>query len=167
MEENKKGVRLGEGVADGLKKDLNEKMLELGQIMLDVASEFIKEKIEGIDLDELFSKKNKEELVKLWSVQLAQKGLIPQVYAGLPENLLIDNMHQDGYLAGIYAGYVLSMMALVNNDASKNLVLSVRDDMRPNLTGHHYNNREEFYECYKEEKYRWIERLEKKEIPEK
>lgn len=167
MEENKKSVRLGEGVADGLKKSVNERMLELGQVTLDTVSEFIKKKIEGIDPDKLFSQKNKEELVKIWSDQLAQKGLIPQGYVGLPETLLIDDMHQDGYLSGMYVGYVLAMMALADNDASKDLVLAVRDDMRPNLMGQHYNNREEFFRRYKDEKYSWIEKLDKKEIPDK
>ena len=80
---------------------------------------------------------------------------------------MIDDMHQDGYLSGMYVGYVLAMMALADNDASKDLVLAVRDDMRPNLMGQHYNNREEFFRRYKDEKYSWIEKLDKKEIPDK
>lgn len=37
-----------------------------------------------------------------------KKGLIPQRYAGLPEELLIDNMYQTAYFDGIYTGYILA-----------------------------------------------------------
>lgn len=107
------------------------------------------------------SKKDKDELISLWSSQLSEKGFLPKGYAGLPDNLLIDNLHQDGYLAGIYAGYALAMMSLVDNNASKELILSVRDDIRPNLMGHHYNDREEFHLRYKDEAYSWVEKTNK------
>lgn len=101
----------------------------------------------------------------LWSEQLAKKGLISQVYAGLPDEVLIDNMHQIGYLDGMYVGYILAMMSLVDNEAPKDLILSVRDDVRPNLIGHHYNNREEFIKRYKNEKYVWINSANKDDVP--
>lgn len=82
---------------------------------------------------------------------------------GLPENLLIDNLQQTGYLDGMYVGYALSMMSLVDNDAPKDLLLSVRDDIRPNLIGHHYNDRNEIEECFKGKKYSWINNLSKEE----
>ena len=41
------------------------------------------------------------------------------------------------------------------------LILSVRDDIRPNLTGQHYNDRSEFYEKYKSETYNWVETMER------
>ena len=53
------------------------------------------------------------------------------------------------------------MMALVDNDAEKELIISVRDDIRPNLIGNYYNNRDDFYKGYKGETYSWIERAEK------
>ena len=43
-------------------------------------------------------------------------------------------MHQTGYLDGLYVGYILAMMSLVDNEAPKDLILSVRDDIRPNLS---------------------------------
>lgn len=109
----------------------------------------------------MLSKKDTDELISLWSSQLSEKGLLPQGYAGLPDNLLIDNLHQDGYLAGLYTGYALALMSLVDNNASKELILSVRDDVRPNLTGHHYNDREQFYLRYKDEAYSWVEKSRK------
>lgn len=55
------------------------------------------------------------------------------------------------------------MMALIDNNAEKELIISVRDDIRPNLIGHHYNDRDEFYKRYKNETYSWVEGA-KKEI---
>lgn len=154
--QNKNGVKLGEGVADDMKTAANQELSEAGKLLINVFAKFLKEKIQGINLEELFSKKNQEKLVSLWSNQLAEKGLIAKGDAGLPEDLLIDNMHQDGYLQGLYTGYILSLMALVDNDASEKLILSVRDEVRPNLIGHHYNNIDEFTNRYKDEKYNWI-----------
>lgn len=93
----------------------------------------------------------------MWSGQLAESKLVQKAYAGLPDNLLIDNLHQDGYLDGLFVGYVLAMMSLVDNNASKELTIAVRDEMRLNLIGHHYNDRNDFYTLYKCEKYNWVE----------
>ena len=51
----------------------------------------------------------------------------------------------------------LAMMSLVDNNASKELTIAVRDEMRPNIIGQHYNDRNDFYNLYKSEKYNWIE----------
>lgn len=166
MEENKNSVRIGEGVAGNLKQEINQELSSIGKEFIDVLSKFVKGKIKEIDLEELFSKKNEEDLLALWSEQLANKGLIPQVYAGLPDELLIDNMHQTGYLDGMYVGYILALMSLVDNEAPKELILSVRDDIRPNLIGHHYNNRDEFIKRFKNEKYVWINSAQKENVQE-
>ena len=159
MSENK--VKLGDGVANGLKSEANQELLNIGKILIGVLSKYVKDKVQNIDLEKLLSKKDTDELISLWSSQLSEKGLLPQGYAGLPDNLLIDNLHQDGYLAGLYTGYALALMSLVDNNASKELILSVRDDVRPNLTGHHYNDREQFYQRYKDEAYSWVEKSRK------
>lgn len=98
-----------------------------------------------------------DEIATEWSEKLYEKGLVPKGYSGLTDELLIANFHRDGYLSGLYAGYVLAMMSLVDNKADKELIISVRDDIRPNLIGHHYNDRDEFYKKYKSELYSWIE----------
>ncbi len=157
----KNSVRLGEGVADNLKQNANQELSDIGRMFIGVISKYVKEKIQGVNIDELFSKKNEENLINLWSTQLSEKGLIPSGYSGLPDNLLIDNLHQTVYLDGMYVGYVLAMMSMADNDAKKNLILSVCDDIRPNLMGHHYNDRNEFIECFKSEKYSYIDRLNK------
>lgn len=158
MSENKNGVRLGEGVADDMKHTANQELSDIGKMLIDIIARFAKGKIQDIDLDKLFSKKNEEELVALWSNQLAEKGLVSKAYAGLPEELLIANMHQEGYLDGLYTGYVLAMMSLVDNDAPEDLVLAVRDDIRPNLIGHSYKDRDEFNSRYKTDKYSWVDK---------
>lgn len=159
MSEN--NVKLGDGLNDGLKNKANQELLSIGEMLISTLSEYVKEKVKGIDIEKLLSKKNKDEIISLWSSQLAENGFLPKGYAGLPDNLLIDNLHQDGYLAGLYVGYALAMMSLVDNNASKELILSVRDDVRSNLMGHHYNDREDFYLRYKEETYNWVEKSNK------
>lgn len=159
MSEN--NVKLGDGLIDGLKDEANQELLSIGKMLISTLSKYVKGKVQEIDIEKLLSKKDKDELISLWSSQLAEKGFLPKGYAGLPDNLLIDNLHQDGYLAGLYAGYALAMMSLVDNNASKELILSVRDDIRPNLMGHHYNDRENFYLRYKDETYNWVEKSNK------
>lgn len=166
MAENKNGVRLGDGVADDLKQSVNQELSDIGKMLIGIILKFAKEKIQGINLDELFSKKNEEDLLALWSDQLAKNGLIPQEYTELPGKYLIHNMKQTAYLDGIYTGYILTMMSLVDNKAPENLIFSVRNDVLPNLV-QHYNNREEVYKRYKSEKYGWINQSSKKETPEK
>ena len=143
MSDNK--VKLGDGVADGLKSEANQELLNIGKILIGTLSKYVKDKVQNIDLEKLLSKKDTDKLISLWSSQLSEKGLLPQGYAGLPDNLLIDNLHQEGYLAGLYTGYALALMSLVDNNASRELILSVRDDVRPNLMGHHYNDREKLH----------------------
>lgn len=50
------------------------------------------------------------------------------------------------------------MMSLVDNDAPEELVIAVRDDVRPNLIGHSYKDRDEFYSRYKTDKYSWVDK---------
>ena len=164
MIENEKSVHLGDGVADKVKVNINENMSDALTMLSNIVFDYIKDKIKDIPvgIEKLFSSTDaQKEIVTLWSNQLFEKGLIPKGYNGLPDELLITILHQTGYLDGLYAGYVLAMMALVDNDAEKELIISVRDDIRPNLIGHHYNDRDEFYKRYKSETYNWIEYTEK------
>ena len=154
-------VKLGNGIADGLKSETNQELFRIGKMFIGVLSKYVKDKVQNIDLEKLLSKKDTDELISLWSAQLTEKGVLPKGYAGLPDNLLIDNLHQDGYLEGIYVGYALAIMSLVDNNAPEELILAVRDDIRPNLMGHHYNDREEFFLRYKGEAYSWVERSHK------
>lgn len=138
MTDYKNSVRLGEGVVDNLKQSVNQEVTDIGKMLISVISKYAKEKVQGININELFSKKDEETVLNLWSTQLVEKGLIPKGYANLPDNLLMHNLHQTGYLDGMYVGYALAMMSLVDNGAPEELILSVRDDIRPNLIGHRY-----------------------------
>lgn len=160
MTENDKSVHLGDGVADKVKENINENLSDALTLLSNIVFGFVKDKIKTApkEIENLLSNPNtKQEIVTLWSNQLFEKGLIPKGYNGLPDELLIANLHQTGYLDGLYAGYAIAMMSLVDNKAETELIRSVRDDMRPNLMGHHYNDRDEFYKKYKSETYNWVE----------
>lgn len=162
--ENKNGVKLGEGVADKAKESINENLSELFTVFLDVVFSYAKDNLKEAPqkLEKLLSSpKIKQEIVVQWSNLLFNKGLIPKGYNGLSDELLISNFHQTGYLDGLYAGYVIAMMSLVDNKADKELILSVRDDMRPNLIRNPYSSRDKFFNKYKDETYSWIEKLRK------
>ena len=159
--EDKSHVKLGDGLADSLKNETNNQLQITGNIIINKIFEFIRKKVQELDIEKLLSKKDKDELVSLLATELAEKGLVPKGYAGLPDNYLIDNLHQDGYISGLYVGYVLAIMSLVDHDAPKDLVISVRDDIRPNLLGHHYNDRKDFHLNYQDEKYSWVEKTDK------
>ena len=97
MSEDKSNVKLGDGLADGLKSQANQEMLSTCNLLLSRFFEFIREKVEDIDFEKLFSKKEKDEILSIWSSVLAEKRLVPKGYAGLPDEFLVDNLHQDGY----------------------------------------------------------------------
>lgn len=168
MEDNKNTIHFGENIANDVKSAVNDEIKGILRIVIKSFSEKIKDKIpelpdkvetkikEMVDKPEII-----DEIATEWSEKLYEKGLVPKGYSGLPDELLIANFHQDGYLSGLYAGYVLAMMSLVDNKADKELIISVRDDIRPNLIGHHYNDRDEFYKKYKSETYSSIETLKK------
>ncbi len=152
-------VHLGDGVLNEAKSDINNRTNGLAKIAIDLVFDYLESKVK--DLPEAIkrlrdSPGTDREIVALWSEHLFKEGLVPKGYNGLPDNLLISNFHQEGYLDGLYVGYILAMMALVDNDAPKDLILTVRDYIRPNLIKHHYNDRDKFICRYKDEKYRWI-----------
>lgn len=154
-------VQLGDGVLDAAKENINIRLNQFLKQGIDIVFDYIGDKTK--DLPETIERlrrqpKTTQEIADLWSKRLFEEGVVPEGYNGLPDNLLISNFHQDGYLAGMYVGYVLAMMALVDNDASKDLILSVRDYIRPNLIGHHYDDRDEFIDRYEDDKYKWIDK---------
>lgn len=150
-------VRLGDGVANGLKEEANQELLDIGKLFIDLISKAIKEKVRNFDIDKLLSKKEKDELTSLWSMKLAEEGRLPKGYAGLPDELLIENLRQEGYIDGVHAGYVLAMMSLIDINAPEDLVISVRDKLRPRLIGQRYCDRKSIFDQYKNEKYNQVE----------
>lgn len=154
-------VCLGDGIADGAKTEFNNRTKKLVKICLDMVFDYLESHVKELPdtINRFRSNQEIEEKVeKLWSERLLEEGLIPKGYSGLPEKLLVANLHQMGYLDGLYVGYTLAMMALVDNGVTNEVILAVRDCIRPNLMGHHFDDRNEFIDQYKDRKYSWIEK---------
>lgn len=157
-------VNLGDGVLNEAKANINNRTSGLVEIAINAVFDYLEGKVKDLPktIKQLRnSPETEQKVAALWSEQLFEKGLVPKGYNGLPDNLLIANLHQDGYLDGLYVGYVLAMMALVDNGAPKDLILTARDYIRPNFHGHHYDDRNEFIDQYKDEKYSWIDKSRK------
>lgn len=170
MAENKNEIHIGDGVADAVKSTINTESAVILTELIKTVSNYLKSKLKDIPetIENLLSSPEaKQEVAALWSEHLFREGLAPKGYDGLPDELLIHNFHQEGYITGLHVGYMLAMMALVDNGANENLILSVRDSMRPNLSGRIYDNCDEFISLYKDEKYRWIENRKKEEKQDK
>lgn len=173
MENDHNTVKLGEGISDAVKLTANDRSSELA---VKLTNRFFDNIIQMIDSPEATAVINKarkaiievfithlknkseqtREIMRMWSNELFRQGLIPYGYAGLSDELLIHNFHQDGYLSGLYAGYALALVAMADKGAQKETIIEVRDAMRPNLFGHSYENRSEFCDLLKSEKYDWI-----------
>lgn len=170
LQMEKEKVHLGEGIADEAKNVLNKETKEIINAIIKAFSKKIKEKIPelpdvvGAKIKNLAdSPKVIDEITKEWSEELYDKGLVPKGYSGLPDKLLIHNFHQEGYLDGMYIGYILALMSLIDNEADEKLILSVSDDVRLNLIGHRYDDRDEFIDKFKSEKYQTIFKKKKSE----
>ena len=154
-------VKLGDGVLDEAKANVNSRANGLMKIAVDVVFDYLEAKIKDLPetIKRLRNNPETEEIITaLWSEHLFEEGLVPKGYKGLPDNLLIYNFRQEGYLDGLYAGYILAMMALVDNNAPKEIVLATRDSIRPNLMGHRYDEIDEFVDRYKNDKYSWVDK---------
>lgn len=170
MDEKKNNVRPGDNVADDVKQVMNEEIKDIFKMVITTFSQSLKKKIP--ELPEKVEQKIKEilekpevvdELSEIWSKELYKKGLIPRGYIGLSDESVVSNLQQTGYMEGLFVGYTLAMMSLVDNEAEKDLIVSVRDDIRPNLIGHRFDDRDEFLERYKTETYKWVEYLKSSE----
>lgn len=162
-------IELTDKIIGGLVNEAGKQALRIGNTLIDTLADYFVGKIQNIDVDELMNKLREllgklnkddmETLKSLWSARLVEKGLISSAYFGLSDGHIIDNLHQEGYLSGLYVGYALAMMSLTNNNAPEELIVSVRDDLRSHLTGHHFNNQDHPLSQYQDEKYSWIERF--------
>lgn len=63
----------------------------------------------------------------------------------------------------MYVGYILALMSLIDNGVDEKLILSVSDDVGSNLIGHWYDDRSEFIDKFKAEKYQTIFKQKKSE----
>ncbi|MCD7805341.1 MAG: hypothetical protein LUH03_09435 [Oscillospiraceae bacterium] len=154
-------VNFGNEVMNEAKADITDRTKKLTRMFINGVFDFLDEKVK--DLPETIKQLRNnpeadERIAALWSEHLSAEGMLPKGYEGLPDELLVANLHQDGYLSGLSTGYILAMMSLVDNDAPKELILSVRDDMRSSLIGNHYDDRDDFAAQYKDDKYSWVEK---------
>ena len=155
-----KEVKLGDGVASELKKEINSELSSAGKKLIQTIFKYLCDKVQDVDFDDLLkkiSKKDEEKILSLWSSQLAEEGLLPSGYKGLTDDLLIENLHQDGYLEGLYGGYVLAMLSLMDNNAPRELIQSTRNDLLSKQMGLRYSDRNKLFARLEDEKYSWIE----------
>lgn len=154
-------IHLGDGVRDEVIADVNEQLKGIAKRTIEIFFSFLEEKVKVLP-EKIKKLRNNPEIEKrmitMWSEYLFNKGLIPSGYRGLPDHLLISNFRQEGYIDGLYVGYILAMMALVDINASSDIVLSARDYIRPNLLGNSYTKKGEFIDLYKSQKYNWVEK---------
>lgn len=146
------------------KTDISNRSTKLIKVVIDLVFDFLEEKIK--DLPETIKQlrnnpETEQKIAALWSEYLCKEGLVPAGYNGLPDNLLISNLHQEGYLDGLYIGYILSMMALSENNVPNDIIISTRDYIRQNSIGLCYDDRDEIISRYKSDKYIWIEKIDK------
>ena len=116
-----KDVHLGDGVADVAKSKANEKMQGIASDLVDMLFNYIESKVKDIPETIKRLRDNpeiKKEVASLWSEQLYAQGVIPEVFAGLSDDLLIHNFHQSGYMDGLYVGHLLTLAAMVEHDMS-------------------------------------------------
>lgn len=154
-----KDVKLGDGVGNTIKDEINKQAIEWAKVGLKWLFDFIEAKVK--DLPESIKKlrnnpETEQAFAKMWADQLYEKNLIPAVYRGLSDDMLIHNFHQEGYLNGMYVGFILSVMAMIDSNVPEDSIVSVRDLVVPNLLGHLYENRDEFTSRFDDEKYRWV-----------
>ncbi|MGB4610610.1 MAG: hypothetical protein WBH77_08325 [Saccharofermentanales bacterium] len=157
-------VHFGDGIIDEAKAEFNNRTKGLIKIAIDLIFDCFERKVKNFPdkIPEIVQQLRnnpeiEQEIFVLWSEHLFEEGLVTKGYTGLPDNLLISNFHQEGYSDGLYVGYVLAMMALVDKNIPEDIILFVRDYIRTNLIGQRYDARDKIIEQYKEEKYRWID----------
>ena len=149
-----------DGVIDAVKDELNRQASQYARELVRKAFAFIREKSENLptEVEKLLSDKKAEDaVVSLWANQLYAEGIVPKGYVGLQDKDFVHNLRQEGYIDGMYVGYIQTLVAMIDNGVEKEKILAVRDALRANLWGHRYEDSAEFTNLLKDEKYRWIE----------
>ena len=149
-----------DGVIDAVKDEFNRQASQYARELVRKAFAFIREKSENLptEVEKLLSDKKAEDaVVSLWANQLYAEGIVPKGYVGLQDKDFVHNLRQEGYIDGMYVGYIQTLVAMIDNGVEKEKILAVRDALRANLWGHRYEDSAEFTNLLKDEKYRWIE----------
>ena len=161
--------QLNKNVSEKIVDHLNERMEQFICVGLDAIFDKLEEQARCFPQDVQMKFRNicsflrndtefKQKTFTLWSEQLYEEGLIPKGYKGLSNQNIIANFRQNGYLDGMYCGYILSMMAMADNNIPQESITKVRDTIRPYVMSANYKNTDEIIGHYKEEKYSWIEK---------
>ena len=155
-----KDVRLGDGVMNVAKTEANERMQEFAAMSVNMFFDFLEGKVK--DIPEAIKRlrnnpKTNKEFATFWSEQLYKKGLISEVEKGLPDDMMIHNIHQHGYNEGLYVGYLITMMALAEKGISKEELLAAREMIIPRMLARSYEDRKELVEELEGEMKKWTE----------
>lgn len=116
-----KNIKFGDGVLDEVKTKTNSRLGNLAKIAIDLLFDYLDKEVK--DLPETIrnlrnTPETEQQLADLLSQKLSEEGLIPQGYNGLSNELLIYNLHQEGYNDGMFAGHILTMNTLTDYDIS-------------------------------------------------
>lgn len=153
-------VHFGDGVLDTAKETVNERMQGFASSLINEFFDYIESKVK--DLPEtiksfLANPETKKDVANLWSYQLYEQGIIPRGYSGLSDELLIHNFHQDGYIDGMYAGYLITITALAENGVEKRILFDTRKDIIPKLFRKNYEDRGSLCDGLEAEICKWAE----------
>ena len=115
------GPSTGGGVREAFKQAANQRMEQLISSGIDTLFDYLDNKIK--ELPETIKRlrnnpKMKKEVCDLWSHKLFEQGTIPKGYDGLPDNILIHNFLQDGYMNGLYVGHYLTLLSMAEHGFS-------------------------------------------------
>lgn len=157
--DNKSNLRAE--IIDETKNEISNRIKKIAKIFINDFFDLLEDKVENLPntIKQLRNNPEMEQKLEiLWSEHLFKEGLVPKGYNGLSDTLLISNFRQEGYLEGLYIGYIFAMMALADKNISKDIIITIRDYIRPNLIGNYYKDRDEIINKYKGKKYSWIEK---------
>lgn len=155
-----KEVHFGDGVLDIAKTSVNERSQEIISLLINMLFDYIEDKVDNLPMTIKRLRDNPQtetEVVSLWSQQLYAQGIIPSGYDGLPDELLIHNFHQEGYLDGMYVGYLISMIVMAENGVSKDMILDARKDILPKFFKKSYEDRKKLCQELEGEIHKWKE----------
>lgn len=155
-----KEVHLGDGVLDVAKTSVNDRTQKIISLLINMLFDYIEDKVDNLPMTIKKLRDNPQtetEVVSLWSQRLYAQGIIPSGYDGLPDELLIHNFHQEGYLDGMYVGYLISMMVMAENGVSKDMILDTRKDILPKFFKKSYEDSKKLCQELEEEMHKWKE----------
>ena len=155
-----KEVHLGDGVRESATAKTNEEIQKLISVGIESLFDYLTTQVKDIPdaINHFLSdSKAKEEIADLWSERLYEQGVVPKGYSGLSDELLIHNFHQDGYMEGMYMGYLISVTTLAKIGVCKDSLLAARKEIIPKFMRKDYDSRKALFEELEGEIHKWAE----------